>query len=253
MSQILPPTHCPACSSLLVWKNHLLYCENPSCGSQMQKKIEHFAKTLKIKGLGPAAISKLGLEDIYDIYNMSVEEIAECLSSHKLAEKLHSEIENSRSAPLNVVLPAFSIPLIGKSATEKLSTICETINDINRDNCERAGLGPKATDNLLSWLKKDFYNFYDGMLPFDYKFTRTSNATTVASKGVVCISGKLKSFKSKAEATKALQSAGYEVKPSMTKLVTILVNESGIESSKTQKARESGVQIIENLNSLLEK
>lgn len=219
----------------------------------MQKKIEHFAKTLKIKGLGPAAISKLGLEDIDDIYTLDVDIIAECLSSRKIAEKLHSEIENSRGAPLNVVLPAFSIPLIGKSATEKLSTICTHITDITKDNCERAGLGPKATENLLSWLKKDFYTFYDGRLPFDFKFKRSTNASTLANKGVVCISGKLKSFKSKAEATKALQSAGYEVKPSMTKLVTILVNESGVESSKTQKAREAGVEIITNLNSLLEK
>ena len=253
MLEILPPAHCPACSSLLVWENHLLYCKNNSCPSQTGKKLEHFAKTLKIKGLGPAAISKLALEEFYDIYDMSVEEIAERLSSQKLAEKLHSEIQNSRSAPLNVVLPAFSIPLIGKSATEKLSTICETIYDINRDNCERAGLGPKATENLLSWIEKDFYTFYDGMLPFDFKFKRSTSSTTVEIKGVVCISGKLKSFKSKAEATKALQNAGYEVKPSMTKLVTILVNESGVESSKTQKARESGVQIITNLNSLLEK
>lgn len=253
MSQILPPTHCPACSSQLVWENHLLYCKNPSCGSQMQKKLEHFAKTLKIKGLGPSAIDKLGLEDFYDIYGMTVEGIAERLSSQKLAEKLHSEIQNSRSAPLNVVLPAFSIPLIGKSATEKLSTICETITDINKDNCERAGLGPKATENLLSWLEKDFYTFYDGLLPFDYKFSRGLSTSKSSTKGVVCISGKLKSFKTKAEATSALQSAGYEVKPSLTKMVTILVNESGIESSKTQKARESGVQVITNLNSLLEK
>ena len=253
MSQILPPTQCPSCLSDLVWKNHLLYCVSPSCGSQMQKKIEHFAKTLKIKGLGPSAIAKLDLEDIDQIYSLTVEEITECLSSQKLAEKLHAEIENSRGAPLNVVLPAFSIPLIGKSATEKLSNTCKHITDITRDNCEQAGLGPKATENLLSWLKKDFYSYYDGLLPFDFKFKSNTNATTVASKGIVCISGKLKSFKSKAEATDALKSSGYEVKPSLTKLVTILVNESGIESSKTQKARESGVTIITNLKQLLEK
>mgnify|MGYP000088177854 FL=1 len=252
MSQILPPTQCPACSSQLVWKNHLLYCVDTSCGSQMQKKLEHFAKTLKIKGLGPSAIIKLGLEDLPDIYFMSVEEIAECLSSQKLAEKLHSEIENSRGAPLNVVLPAFSIPLIGKSATEKLSSICKHMTDINEDTCSSAGLGPKATENLLSWIESH-YSFYDEMLPFDFTFTQSKSTTTVVQKGVVCISGKLKSFKSKAEATNALNSAGYEVKPSMTKQVTILVNESGVESSKTQKARESGVLIIENLKTLLEK
>lgn len=251
MLNIQAPTHCPVCSSELVWSNHLLYCKNSNCSAQVGKKLEHFAKTLKIKGLGPAAIAKLGLTDLHDIYAMSVEEIAECLSSQKLAEKLHSEVQNSRSAPLDVVLPAFSIPLIGKTATEKLSTVCKNINEINEDTCSSAGLGPKATENLLNWLATDFYEYYDGLLPFNYEFS--SKQTAPVTQGIVCISGKLKSFKSKAEATKALNQAGYEVKSSLTKAVTILVNESGIESTKTQKARESGVTIIENLNTLLEK
>ena len=249
MSMIQAPTHCPSCGSELVWVNHLLYCKSTSCASQAQKKLEHFAKTLKIKGLGPSSIEKLGLSDIDEVYALTQEQIAECLSSEKLAEKLYSEIQNSRSAPLNLVLPAFSIPLIGKTATEKLSAVCSSIADISKETCEKAGLGPKATENLMTWLVKDFYSFYDGYLPFDFKFKKQA---ATGSKGIVCISGKLKSFKSKAEATKALNSAGYEVKSSLTKQVTILVNESGIESSKTQQARNSGVTIVSNLLDLLE-
>jgi len=44
-----------------------------------------------------------------------------------------------------------------------------------------------------------------------------------------------------------LKECGYTIKDSVTKDVTILVNESGIESQKTIKARESGVTIVENL------
>lgn len=250
MTKIEAPTQCPTCASGLVWVNHLLYCQNPVCGSKMQKKLEHFAKTLKIKGLGPSAIEKLGLEDFYDIYALGIDDMAEQLGSRKIAEKLYSEIQNSKGAPLNTVLPAFSIPLIGKSATEKLSTVCKHISDINRDSCERAGLGPKATDNLVNWLNTDFWCFYDGMLPFDFKFAST--ASSAPQSGIVCISGKLKSFKTKAEATTALQAAGYEVKSSLTKQVTILVNESGVESSKTKQARDSGVTIITDLKTFLE-
>ena len=65
--------------------------------------------------------------------------------------------------------------------------------------------------------------------------------------GTVCISGKLKSFKTKAEATKALEQHGYTVKSSVTRDVTVLVNESGIESQKTIKARDDGLMIVENL------
>jgi NAD-dependent DNA ligase len=72
-------------------------------------------------------------------------------------------------------------------------------------------------------------------------------------RGVVCITGKLKSFKTKAEAGSALIGLGYIVKSSLTKDVTILVNESGIESAKTKQARDSGIEIITDLKSYLEK
>ena len=57
--------------------------------------------------------------------------------------------------------------------------------------------------------------------------------------------------KTKAEAEKALTNRGWIVKSSLTKDVTHLVNESGLESSKTKKARESGISIITNLNQLI--
>tara|TARA_B100002019_G_C21234533_1_gene582004 strand:+ start:37 stop:789 length:753 start_codon:yes stop_codon:yes gene_type:complete len=245
---IQAPTNCPSCSSLLEWSNDLLYCRNALCPAQNQKKVEHFAKTLKIKGLGPSAISKLGLSDIDQIYSLSKKEITNKLSSEKLAEKLYAEIKNSEAAPLNTVLAGFSIPLIGKTASDKLSKVVRHITEIDESSCKKAGLGPKATENLLEWIQKDFYGFYDGYLPFSYEF---ESPAQVEQLGTVCISGKLKSFKTKAQATEALERQGYVVKSSLTKDVTILVNESGIESAKTTKARESGVTIIENLIDLI--
>ena len=69
--------------------------------------------------------------------------------------KLHAEIQNSTSAPLDLVLPAFGIPLIGKTATKKLSETVRSITEITPDTCERAGLGPKATENLCNWLDEE--------------------------------------------------------------------------------------------------
>jgi len=246
MTSIQAPTHCPSCESELVWVNHLLYCRSANCGSQLQKKFEHFAKTLKIKGLGSVAISKLPLFDLSDIYLLTKDEITSALSSEKLADKLYAEIQNSRSAPLELVLPAFGIPLIGNTAAKKLSTTIEHISELNKDTCERAGLGPKATENLLQWYHWDFV---EENFPFSFKFSKN---TTPSAKGAVCISGKLKSFKTKADATAALNRLGYEVKSSLTKQVTILVNESGTESSKTKQARESGITIVTDLISFLE-
>ena len=240
MQTIAIPDYCPSCSSKLELSFPLLYCRNPSCGDQSSKKIEHFAKTLKIKGLGPVAIESLALESINDIYAMSEYEIIDLLGSQKLGEKLFTEIENSVKAPLNILLAAFSIRLIGKTASEKLSAVCESIHDINEDSCAKAGLGPKATESLLDWIEEE-YPLLE--LPHSFAF----ESPKVRTGGVVCISGKLKSFKTKAQATEALEQHGYTVKSSVTKDVTILVNESGVESQKTTKARESGVTIVENL------
>ena len=240
MQTITAPDTCPSCGHTLEWENQLLYCRNTLCGDQSSKKIEHFAKTLKIKGLGPAAIESLVLESINDIYAISEYEIINLLASQKLGEKLYLEIENSIKAPLNILLAAFSIRLIGKTASEKLSTVCESIHDINEDSCAKAGLGPKATESLLEWIDEE-YPLLD--IPHSFAF----ESPKVRTGGVVCISGKLKSFGTKAQATEALEQHGYTVKSSVTKDVTILVNESGVESQKTTKARESGVTIVENL------
>ena len=240
MQTITAPDKCPSCGHTLEWENQLLYCRNTLCGDQSSKKIEHFAKTLKIKGLGPAAITSLALESINDIYAVSEYEIVNLLGSQKLGEKLFTEIENSIKAPLNILLAAFSIRLIGKTASEKLSAVCESIHDINEDSCAKAGLGPKATESLLEWIDEE-YPLLD--IPHSFAF----ESPKVRTGGVVCISGKLKSFRTKAQATEALEQHGYTVKSSVTKDVTILVNESGVESQKTTKARESGVTIVENL------
>ena len=243
MTFIEAPTVCPSCNSVLEEVNHLLYCRNPHCGEKSLKLIEHFAKTLKIKGLGPATIRKLDIVSLEELYELTVEEVSEALSSERLAIKLIDELQRSRSAPLNVLLPAFSIPLIGKSAAEKLSRVCKDIEEIDYDLCRKAGLGDKASSNLTSWIEDEFY--YVSLLPFSFKFD--SPRAVVVSKGTVCISGKLSSFKTKAEANAVLQELGYNIKSSLTKDVTILVNESGVESAKTKKARESGVEIITNL------
>ena len=242
MQMITAPDSCPSCGHSLEWENQLLYCRNNLCGDQSLKKFEHFAKTLKIKGLGPATIESLVLESVNDIYAMSEYEIVDLLGSQKLGQKLFTEIENSKKAPLNVLLAAFSIRLIGKTASEKLSAVCESIHDINEDSCALAGLGPKATESLLDWIEEE-YPLLE--LPHSFAFEQPLVKEIIGE--VVCISGKLKSFKTKAQASQALEQKGYTVKSSVTKDVTILINESGVESQKTQKARESGITIVENL------
>lgn len=248
MLTIKAPTHCPACEVELVWVNHLLYCKNSDCISQVEKRIEHFAKTLKIKGLGPSTIAKLNLSSFDELYDLSREYIAEAISSDRIAEKLVAEIDASKNVNLNRLLPAFSIRLIGQTAANKLSFVCNHITDINEDTCLQAGLGPKATTNMMRWMNTVYPSI--AALPFSFTFKKK---TIIANKSIcVCMTGKLNSYKTKAIAAEALEGAGYTVKQNLTKEVTILVSENAVESAKTKKARLSGITIVTDLKQFLE-
>ena len=103
---------------------------------------------------------------------------------------------------------------------------------------------------MINWLFNEYYqNNYKDTLPFNWK-NKVIKKQEVT--GVVCITGKLKNYPTKAFAEKVLNKYGYVVKNSLTKDCNYLVNESGIESAKTQTARDRGVIIINNLKKFLE-
>ena len=88
MKQIIPPTDCPACGSHLELVNDQLFCRNPKCPAQWDKKLEGFTSTLKIKGFGPSTINKLQIQDYSEIYQLTVDDIQSRLGSEKIATKL---------------------------------------------------------------------------------------------------------------------------------------------------------------------
>jgi DNA ligase (NAD+) len=242
------PTECPCCAYPLELVNDQLFCRNTACGAQLNKKVEHFCKTLGIKGMGARTIEKLGLADITELYYLDEDQVASDLSSKTIATKLIAEIEKSKSADLATVLASFSIPLVGNTASQKLCQVINSVDEINQETCKQAGLGDKVTQNLLTWLDTDFQEMRE-FLPFSFKSQKSSN--TISSGKTVCITGKLSSFKTKSEAHQALEQAGYKPVDSVTKTTDYLVDEEDKGSTKRKKAESLGIQIITNLNTFL--
>ena len=244
------PDVCPSCGTSLELINDQLFCNNTSCPAKNSKIVEGFAKTLRIKGLGPKTIEKLDLEYIEDIYELTEERIKEKLGSEKIASKLINEIELSKNANLQELLPAFAIPLFGSTASQKLCNTISHIEELTEKRCSEAGLGPKVTTNICSWYKTEYENRYK-RLPFTWKADIFEGIPIVDINEVVCISGRLKSYRTKADAKKVLEKFGFRVKDTLTKDVTILINESGIESSKTKSAESKNIRIVTNLTQLI--
>jgi len=243
------PTTCPCCDYTLELVNDQLFCRNTACGAQLNKKLEHFTKTLGIKGFGPKTVEKLNLADITEIFYLDLAEVTAALGSEKTAAKLLDEIERAKVADFATVLASFSIPLIGTTAAKKLSAVVSDISEITTETCKEAGLGDKATANLMEWLELEYTDLKE-FLPFDFKSNKKVPSNTNGES--VCITGRLQSFKTKSEAYKALEEAGFKVVESVTKTTTYLVDEENKASSKRKKAEEYGISIVNNLNNFLQ-
>ncbi len=239
------PTQCPCCDSPLEIVNEQLFCRNTACPAQLNKKVEHFTKTLGIKGFGPKTVEKLELTDLTEIFYLELDDLTEALGSEKTAAKLLDEIEAAKAAKLEKILPAFSIPLFGNTASTKLCGVISHIDEITAEKCKEAGLGDKVTANLISWLETEFQEVRE-FLPFDFQ-TSGKQAISADNGKSICITGKLASYKNKAEAYAALIAAGYKVVESVNRQTDYLVDEGDKGSAKRKKAEELSIPIITNL------
>lgn len=249
MQKIDIPQNCPCCSYTLISINSQLYCRNRDCSAQLAKKIENMSKVLSIKGLGPATIIKLGLNDITEVFYLDRDTVIGLLGT-KVADKLLDEIEKSKNADLATVLSSMSIPLMGTTASKKIASVVNSIEEITPDKCREAGLGEKVIENLINWISTEYQEMKE-FLPFSFKSTPVISSKEAI--GTVCITGKLTSYKNKAEATKLLEAAGFKVVESVTKTLSYLIDEEDKGSSKRQKAEQYGVTIVTNIHDLLER
>ena len=238
------PKQCPECESTLERVKDQLYCRNALCGASMIKRVEKFAKVVKIKGLGIKTIEKLQLFSIADIYNIDLETTS-AIIGEKLAEKLVQEVEKAKTLTLDVFLSAQSIPLIGTTASRKLAAVADSINTITKELCKEAGIGEKATDNLLHWINYQ----YDSSLPI--KITPLPKQVLPAQNGqTVCITGKHEGY-TRNSLKEFLEGKGFKVTTSVTKNTNILLvpSNTASTSSKYIKAKEVGAKIL-TLNEL---
>lgn len=246
MTFIAEPTHCPCCTYPLEKVADQLFCRSTACPAQIAKKVEHFCKVLGIKGMGPRTVEKLNIQELTEVFYLDADEVRATLGI-KVADKLLDEIERAKAANLETVLASFSIPLVGNTAAVKLSKVVSNIESITQQICKDAGLGDKVTSNLLLWINTEYRELKE-FLPFT--FSNKVKGPNISSK-TVCITGKLKSFKTKSDAEHSLSAAGFSLVDSVTKTTDYLVDEGNSSSSKREKAVQYGIPIITDLNDLL--
>lgn len=235
------PTSCPCCGSKLERVNDNLFCRNPDCSAQSSKLLEFFVKTIGVKGLGEKTLEKLPVTDITELYDLTEQDFVNYLGK-AIGTKIYQQLVETRNIDLATLLAAFSIPLIGKSTASKLCTVITSVEDISPETCKQAGLGEKATANILEWLDAKYPSY--STLPFSWTNTTTSSSVNTESKGNVVITGKLTNGMSRNQAKVLLEQHGYSVKTSVTKTTNFLLCEEASSSSKTKSAEALGIPVV---------
>jgi len=226
------PTNCPECDSVLEIVNQQLFCRNSSCPVKTNKTILHYAKTVKIMGLGEKTLEKLNISNIADIYNLSLETLKTKLGE-KIGQKIYDEIEKSKNISFSKFLSGMSIPLIGDTAAQKLATKVNSIDEINEETCKAAGLGPKAVDNVVKWVNS-IGKYLE--LPIVFGEERVESGLSV------CISGKVPGY-TKEKIKEMLLDYNVFVKDNVTKDLDYLITEE-TGTTKVKKAEQYNIKII---------
>lgn len=261
------PTKCPICGGETAIKDsdsdsEILICTNEDCSAKIQAKAELMASrdALDITGLSEGTIAKI--LDTYEVN--SHEEILSITKEHllaldgfaeKSAQSLYDAMQKAiKKQPIDKVLYASAIPLIGKSTAKdicKVYTIEELSNilaksdtDAVKDLCKIKGIGKETANSLVKHKDK-----------FRLMFVAINEVTDIAVKDnnpnkeqySICITGQREPFKT------IIESAGHKVTSSVSKKTKALIAADGdLTTSKAVKAIELKIPIIKTVEELEE-
>lgn len=261
------PEKCPVCNGDTAIKesdsdSEILICTNEDCSAKIQAKAELMAsrEALDITGLSEGTITKI--LDTYEvnsheeILSITKEQILALEGfAEKSAQSLYDSIQKAiKKQPVDRVLYASAIPLIGKSTAKdicKVYTIEELSNilakpdtEAVKDLCKIKGIGKETAKSFVKYKDK-----------FRLMFVAIEEVTDVAVKNnnpdkelySICITGQREPFKS------IIESAGHKVTSSVSKKTKALIAADGdLTTSKAVKAIELKIPIIKTVEELEE-
>lgn len=243
---------CSSCSSVLQLNETGvdMYCINPNCSIQQLNKTEYFLRTIGVEGISKVSLEKLGVETIYDFYDLTDEKIVNVPGfGRKKANSILMELQKSldNTVDRETLLCALGIKGVGKEISkllidrfldpevvlttplEKLIMV-EGVGEIVATNISDASIANLA---FLDWFRS---------IGFRYKEPKKNHRSNAPKKVLsVAMTGKGEFPRKHYEEIITL--AGHKVSKSVTKSTDILVSNSET-SSKAKKAEQNGTMVI---------
>lgn len=251
---IIVPTHCPSCNTLLEEKGMLLFCPNKQCKPQIVAKIAHFASrdAMDIEFLSDKTAGQLvetfDIADVSGLYDLQYDELVKLEGwQDKKAQNLIDALEKSKQTDLSSFIFALGILNVGKKTARDLAKKYKTLenfrNATRESLIEIGDIGEIVADSILEFLNNE-NTLIDALLEkgISPKAEEEKNIDSYFSNKGVVLTGKLENM-TRDEAGDIIIALGGEVQSSVSKRTHILV--AGEKAgSKLEKAKKLGVQII---------
>ena len=255
---------CPICGEDVEIINNngvkIIVCTNPSCQGKFINILEHFCgkKGLDIKGLSKTTFQKLidwgcleNLEGVFNLNQYRNEWIKKPGFGIASVDKILKSIEEHRHTTLDAFISAIGIPLIGRTAAKDLTNYFETYEDfrnaVNDDKYDFSML-----DNFGEEMNKSIKNFdyaeadrISKLLIFEAPVVNNVQMNNNLIGKTIVITGKLTTFKNRAELKAIIESNGGKVSDSISSKTSLLINNDvNSTSSKNKAAQSRGIPII---------
>ncbi len=262
------PEKCPVCGGDVAIEDNdgvqILVCKNPACEGKLINRLDHFfgKKGLDAKGISEATFEKLidwgWLTELSDAYHL--DDYADLWKKKPgFGEKSVSKILESIGAasanvPWEKFLCALGIPLVGSTVSKDLSKIFHSWDEFRQAvkdgykfyDLPNFGLEKHSAivnfnydeaDNLAA----NYIGFSDPNLE---KKASESLQSTFDGK-VFVVTGKLTTFKNRAELQADIEKHGGKVTSSVSKNTNYLINnDKASTSAKNIAAQKLGIPII---------
>lgn len=246
------PKNCPYCGDEIFEEEIRLFCRNKNCPGINLYRILDFVQKIGIEDLSEKRILQFlesgiigSIPDLYDIKKdelLKLEKIKE-----KLANKILSSIEGSKTTELLTFITALGIEGGGRNKCERIITA--GYNDINKvlklekeNLLEIDGFAEKSSDRFLNSLSEKKEMILK-LISSGFVFEKVERRDGVFSDKKFCITGKLE--KPRTYLKKLIEENGGKFLSSVTKDLDYLVSgDPNSNSAKLKNARKNGTKII---------
>lgn len=256
------PKFCPACGSEAVREEGeaATKCVNMSCPAQIRRSLFHFVSrdAMNIEGMGPQIITMLMekgfIKDAADIYTLK-DKAQELAALERMGEKsvsnLIDAIEASKQNPLDRLIFALGIRMIGQRAAKLLAESFNDIYELSEASVERIDSIPEIGEKMAESVVKFFQQAQNMLLISrlaDFGVNVKSQKKQIISKEqfmgkIFVLTGALSSF-TRDQAKELIEGFGGKVSSSVSKKTDYVL--AGEEAgSKLVKAQELGVAILD--------